>query len=126
MGGRPREVEDWLRRWSPDQREQAEWLAGRVHMAADGIAEAVKWGQFAFTVGGDWHHWLCAIAVTKRGVNLAFHKGALLDDPAGVLHGAGRYVRQLPYDRAVADPDAATALVRQAIAHQTDMLDDGG
>jgi hypothetical protein len=125
MGGRPRAVEDWLSRWTPDQREQVEWLAGRVHRAAAGLAEAVKWGRLTFTVDGDWHHWLCAIAVTKRGVNLTFHKGALLDDPAGVLNGGGRYVRQLPYEKAAADPDAVTALVREAIAHQTDMLDGG-
>jgi hypothetical protein len=60
-------------------------------------------------------------------VNLVFHKGSLLDDPAGVLQGEGRYLRQLPHDQAAADPEAVTALVRQAIVHQTDMRpDDGG
>jgi hypothetical protein len=126
MGGRPREVEDWLRRWSPDQREQVEWLAGRVHGAAAGIAEAIRWGQLTFTVNGDWHHWLCAVAVSKRGVDLRFHKGSLLGDPAGLLRGEGRYLRQLPYDRAAAEPEAVTALVRQAVAHQTDMLGGDG
>jgi hypothetical protein len=98
-----------------------EWLASRVHAAGDGVAEAIKWRRLTFTFDGNWHHWPCAIAVTKRGVNLVFHKGSLLDDPAGLLQGEDRYVRQIPHDRAAADPAAVTALVRQAIVHQTDM-----
>jgi hypothetical protein len=112
-----------MRRWGPDRREQVEWVAGRVHAAAEGVDEAVKWARLTFTVGGNWHHWLCAIAVTSRGVSLVFHKGALLEDPAGLLAGEGRYLRQATYDRLVADPEAVTALVRRAIARQTDMLD---
>jgi hypothetical protein len=123
MGDRAPEVEAWLRRCGPGQREQVEWLASRVHGAGAGVAETIKWGQLTFTVDGDWHHWLCAVAVTRRGVSLKFHKGSLLDDPAGILEGEGRYLRQLPHDRAAADPEAVTALVRQAIARQTDMLD---
>jgi hypothetical protein len=105
----------------PDQQEQVEWLASRVHAAGDGVAEAIKWGRLTFTVNCDWHHWLYAIAVTRREVRLVFHKGALLDDPAGLLQGEDRYGRQIPHDRAAADPEAVTALVRQAIAHQTDV-----
>lgn len=121
--GRPPEVEDWLRRWSPDQREQVEWLAGRVHAAGKDVAEAIKWRRLTFTVDGNWHHWLCAVAVTGGAVSLVFHKGSLLEDPADMLQGGEHYLRKLPYDRAAADPEAVTALVRQAIARQTDMLD---
>jgi hypothetical protein len=123
MDDRPREVEAWLRQWSPDRREQAEWLASRVHAARAGFDEAIKWSRLTFTVDGNWHHWLCAIAVAARGVSLVFHKGSLLDDPAGLLEGEGRYLRQVPHDRAAKDPEAVTALVGQAIARQTDMLD---
>jgi hypothetical protein len=123
MADRPQEVEAWLRRWSPDQRQQVGWLAGQVHAAGARVDEAVKWGRLTFTVGGNWHHWLCAIAVAQRGVSLVFHKGSLLDDPAGLLEGEGRYLRQVPHRRAAEDPDAVTGLVRQAVARQTDMLD---
>jgi hypothetical protein len=57
-------------------------------------------------------------------VDLVLHKGSLLDDPARLLEGEGRYVRQIPYGRAAARPDAVTGLVREAIRHQTEMLDD--
>jgi hypothetical protein len=123
MADRPREVEAWLGRWGPDQRERVDRLAGRVHAAGAGVEEAVKWSRLTFTVDGNWHHWLCAIAVAARGVSLVFHKGSLLDDPAGLLEGEGRYLRQVPYERAAKDPEAVTELVRQAVARQTDMLD---
>jgi hypothetical protein len=123
MADRPPEVEAWLGRWGPGQRERVDWLAGRVHAAAAGAQEAVKWSRLTFTVDGNWHHWLCAVAVAARGVSLVFHKGSLLDDPAGLLEGEGRYLRQVPYERAAKDPEAVTALVRQAVARQTDMLD---
>jgi hypothetical protein len=124
LQGRPQEVEDWLSQLSHVEKEQVLWLAGRVHAAGEGIAEAIKWQRLTFTVDGNWHHWLCAIAVTKRGVNLVFHKGSLLDDPAGLLQGEGRYLRQVSHDQVAAHPEAAVALLRQAITHQTDMLDE--
>jgi hypothetical protein len=120
MADRPREVEAWLRKWRPDQRQQVDWLAGMVHAAGAGVDEAVKWSRLTFTVDGNWHHWLCAVAVAARGVHLVFHKGSLLDDPAGLLEGEGRYLRQVPHDKAAKDPGAVTGLVRQAIARQTD------
>jgi hypothetical protein len=106
-----------------EHRAEVDALVTLVHTADSGLDEAVKWSRLTFTAGGDWHHWLCAVAVTARGVNLMFHKGALLDDPARLLRGEGRYLRQIPHALAVEHPDRVTALVRDAIAKQTDMLD---
>ena len=119
------DVAQWIGRWDDEQREQVLWFTGRVHAAGgEGISEAIKWHRLTFTVGDDWHHWLCAIAVTRQAVNLTFHKGSLLADPAGLLRGDGRYLRSVPHAQATEHPDAVTALVREAIARQTDMLDD--
>jgi hypothetical protein len=123
MNDRSPEVETWMRQWSADQLDQVKWLAGLVHAAAETVEQAIKWRRLTFTVDGNWHHWLCAIAVTAEGVNLMFHKGSLLGDPVRLLEGEGRYLRHVPYHRAAANPEAVTALVRQAILHQTDMLD---
>jgi hypothetical protein len=125
IASRPREVDEWLKKQSLAHTEQVQDLAATVHAADGSIGEAIKWGRLTFTVGGNWHHWLCAVAISKGAVNLVFHKGALLDDPANLLRGEGRYLRQIPYDQAVAHPEAVTALVREAIARQTDMLDEG-
>ncbi|HZO27313.1 MAG TPA: DUF1801 domain-containing protein [Chloroflexota bacterium] len=121
---RPREVDEWLQKLGSDQQEQAEQLAALVHAADSEIAEAVKWRRLTFTVHDNWHHWLCAVAVSRGGAKLVFHKGALLRDPDGLLQGESRYLREIPYDAAAAHSKAATALVREAIVHQTDMLDD--
>jgi hypothetical protein len=121
---RPQDVQDWLARLPDERQEQAERLADLVHAAHDGVDEALKWRRLTFTVDGNWHHWLCAVAASKKAVNLTFHKGALLDDPAGLLEGDGRYTRQVPYERAAEDPEAVTALVRSAVEHQEDMLEE--
>lgn len=126
MGDRSSAVQAWLDRWSPAQREQVEGLASLVTGAAPDAVADVKWGRLTFTVGDVWHHWLCAVAVSKRAVSLVFHKGVLLDDPSGLLQGTGRYVRQVPHAAATADAEATAALVREAVVHQTDMLDDKG
>ena len=118
----PPEVEAWIGSWSPGEQEQVRWFADRVRAADPGVSEAIKWSRLTFTVGGNWHHWLCAVAVTKRGVSLMLHKGALLDDPLGLLQGEGRYLRQLPFAAAADQPDAVRAVVRSAIARQTEML----
>lgn len=117
------EIEEWLGQVDPPNRERVEHLAALVHAADNDIDDAIKWRRLTFTKGGDWHHWLCAVAVTTRGVNLMFHKGALLNDPANLLRGEGKYLRQIPHDRAVANPSETTTLIRQAAEHQTDMAD---
>ena len=118
---RPRDVRDWLAKLPAERQEQAERLAELVHAAHPGVQEALKWRRLTFTVDGNWHHWLCAVAASKA-VSLTFHKGALLDDPAGLLEGDGRYTRQVPYERAAERPEAVIALVRDAVEHQEDML----
>lgn len=118
-------ADEWLRSHDAPHRDQAQQLAASVRAAAE-LDEAVKWGRLTFTAAADWHHWVCAIAVAKNGVSLVFHKGALLADPAGLLLGDGRYVRRVPYRAATAQPAAVTALVREAVTHQRDMLPDEG
>jgi hypothetical protein len=125
MNDRPRDVEEWLHKLSSVQQEQAQNLAAVVHAADETVIEAIKWGRLTFTIAGNWHHWLCAIAITKREPRLVFHKGSLLEDPANLLQGESRYLRQIPYHRAAAHPEAVTALVREAIVHQTEMLHEG-
>jgi hypothetical protein len=119
---RPPEVDAWIGSCRVGEQEQVSWFAGRVHAADPGLSEAIKWGRLTFTVADNWHHWVCAVAVTKRGVSLMLHKGALLDDPLGLLQGEGRYLRQLPFAVAADHAEAVTDVVRSAITRQTDML----
>lgn len=119
---RPPEVEQWLAERDDEQRARVEELAALVTGAAD-LDQAVRWKRLTFTANGDWHHWLCAVAASAKGVHLLFHKGVLLADPENLLRGDGKYTRQVDHASAVAAPDAVAALVREAVAHQRDMLD---
>lgn len=66
--------------------------------AAVPLESAIKWRQLTYGVGGDFHHWICAIAVTKRQVTLNFHFGALLGDPEGAFRqGTSKFMRMLDY-----------------------------
>jgi hypothetical protein len=116
-------VQDWLDGLDARVRGQAQELCALVVSADSRLEQAIKWGRLTFTAGGDWHHWLCGIAATKKGAKLVFHKGALLEDPQHLLTGSGRYVREVTADTALRQAEDTVALVRSAVAHQTDMLD---
>ncbi|WP_165958930.1 DUF1801 domain-containing protein [Actinomadura sp. KC345] len=116
-------VQDWLDGLDASVRREVEELSALVGTADPGLEQAMKWGRLTFTVLGDWHHWLCGIAVTKKGSKLVFHKGALLEDPQRILTGTGRYVREVAAGAALRHGEETVGLVRAAIAHQTDMLD---
>jgi hypothetical protein len=79
MPDRPVAVDAWIGQWPTGTQARIRWMTEQVHAADPRIAEAIKWRRLTFTVEADWHHWLCAVAVTERGVNLMFHKGALLE-----------------------------------------------
>lgn len=118
---RPADVDAWIRQYDADQQAQINWLVEQVHAAAEDVSEAIKWRRLTFTVDDNWHHWLCAVHVTRAAVSLVLHKGALLDDPGGLLQGDGKYLRQIPFQEAAANMEAVRTLVRDAVAHQTDM-----
>jgi hypothetical protein len=115
------EVVTWLSGLDESLRREVEFLASVVASADAGLEQAIKWGQLTFTVGGNWHHWICGIAATKKGAKLVLHKGALLDDPHRLLQGSGRYLRDIPVKRVRQDPAAVRGILRSAVDHQTDM-----
>jgi hypothetical protein len=63
------------------------------------LDSAIKWRQLVFAVDGDYHHWLCAIAASKKRVTLNFHFGALLDDHGQEFRvGSSKFMRMLDYE----------------------------
>lgn len=86
--------------------------------AAAPLASAIKWRQLTYATDGDFHHWICAIAVTKKQVTLNFHFGALLADPEGAFRqGASKFMRMLDYTAPEAvDAGHITRRVTEAIA----------
>lgn len=58
----------------------------------------IKWKQLTFTIDEDFNHWIVAISVTKKAVNLVFHYGGLLDDPdQKLLVGSSKFLRKLEF-----------------------------
>ena len=105
-------------RWRPT----VEGLVDLIFDVLPDVQHGRKWGQLTFTREGDWHHWICAIRVTKSAVKLVMHKGALLADPRGVMEGGGRYSRSIPFRSPdEIDADLVTPILQQAGARQTEM-----
>jgi hypothetical protein len=75
------EADGFLRALPPQTRAVAQRLIAAVCEQAD-MDAAVKWRQLTFAVEGDFDHWVCAVAPTKKRVNLTFHFGRLLRDDA--------------------------------------------
>ena len=78
---------------------------------------AIKWRQLTFALQGDFHHWICAISVTKKSVGLVFHYGGLLSDTGGIFRsGESKFLRKIEY-HTIADVDSAVVLdfIRQAL-----------
>ena len=50
------------------------------------------------------------------------HKGALLEDPLGVMEGEGRYARHIAFRSAdEVDADVIVRILQEAAARQTEM-----
>jgi hypothetical protein len=108
-----------------DQRlsSTAERLVEMILGALPDMEHERKWGRLTFTRDRDWHHWICAISPTKRAVKLVLHKGAMLDDPNGLMEGSGRYARSISFRSPdEIDPSVVVPMLRQAADRQTEML----
>ena len=111
------EVDDFLRGLPPQTGSIAEQLIAAVREQAD-LAAAVKWRQLTFAVEGDFDHWICAVAPTKKRVNLTFHFGRLLRDDESLFDDSdAKFVRKIGFASLEDVDDAAIGdLVSQAIA----------
>lgn len=111
---------------SPDEFQQ---IVGRLVKAIERVPTkldaVVKWRQLTFARNGDFHHWVCAIALTKKSVNLLFHYGSLLDDRNGVLvAGESKFLRKVAYATCdQIDEAEILGLVAQAIDKNQDFKD---
>lgn len=94
-------------------------LDAAIHAAAP-LQSAIKWRQLTYAVNGDFHHWICAIAVARKQVTLNFHFGALLADPEGAFRqGTSKFMRMLDYTApAAVDAGIIARRVTEAVARR--------
>ena len=92
-------------------------LAEIILRSHGGMETAIKWGKLTFGINSDFHHWICAIQVTKNKVALIFHFGGLLcDENNRLIAGTSRFLRKLEYDSLSSIDEAEVlAFVEQAV-----------
>ena len=104
--------DDYLKDQNPNNQAIIRALRRFVKRVEPGLNEAVKWGN------GCWVSSKGPVAYVYSAtgyVQFGFFSGATLNDPQGLLEGAGKYVRHTKV-RAASEIDerAFAALVRQA------------
>ena len=79
-------VGPWVKKLAPGQRAIVQKLRAIVRSAAPGVEESIKWGMPVFSKNG----YVCYAKPSKGYVRFGFYQqGAKLEDPDGVLEGAG-------------------------------------
>ena len=81
------------------------------------LACEIKWRRLTYGLSGDYHHWICGIAQTKKSTNLIFHFGGLLvDEEKRLIAGNSFFLRKLEY-KSINDVDVKVIknFVKQAI-----------
>jgi hypothetical protein len=110
-------VDEFIDRVPQEQQGIASALREIVLRAAPGLSETIKWGYPCYTGSGN----VCSITPYRDHVNLAFFRGAELEDPGGLLEGTGKGMRHVEA-RSVGGirRRPLTALVRAAAALDLD------
>jgi hypothetical protein len=88
-----------------------------IREAHSGFDVAIKYRILMYTLGGDWHTWVCAIDASRKTVGLRFLYGVLLDDNRRVLRAGSSVLKtwDFAFDEAV-DGAAVGEYVREAVA----------
>jgi hypothetical protein len=92
-------------------------VAEAVESVDNQLACEIKWGRLTYGLSGDYHHWICGIAQTKKSINLIFHFGGLLDDKNKYfIVGDSFFLRKLVYSSINnVDIDVINNFLKQAI-----------
>jgi hypothetical protein len=114
-------VQDWLDALQVGQADIARRFVEIVAATAPDLDVALKWGKPTFALDGDFHHWICQIGATERGVGLTFHFGSLLDDRSGVfVAGTSPYLRKI---EAASENDLDAKIVADLVSQAALTLD---
>lgn len=111
------DVEEFLSSLSPEVREIARALRGRIRELVPDAVERRHggWKIVGYSWDGSMKSSICAIAPHSKHVNLQFFRGTDLEDPNGLLAGTGESARHVKLREAsdVERPEVA-ALIREA------------
>ena len=104
-------VDSYIAALPPPQKAMASTLRQIIRKAAPALVETIKWGTPCYGGAGN----VCSIMAFASHVNLAFFRGAELNDQDGLLEGTGKGMRHITIRSSKDVRRAAiTALVKQA------------
>lgn len=118
MGTRNPEVDAWFEGYSNPQRGLVQAVRETVLDADARVTEAIKWQAPTFIYKGNIASFY---PKTKTHASLMFHRGAVLEDPDGLLEGEGdvsRVARFLDADDLERKRGSLQALIRRWIELQ--------
>lgn len=122
MGTHNPEVDAWFDQYDNRQRELVQAVRDAVLDADARVTETIKWHAPTFVYKGNIASFY---PQTKTHASLMFHRGALLDDPDGLLEGEGdtsRVARFLDAD----DLERKLASLQRLIRQWIELQDAGG
>ncbi len=106
-------VDQFIQQMAAEQQEIANKLRGLIRKTAKSLKESIKWGYPSFGGKGN----VCSIIPYPDHVNLAFFRGAELDDPNELLEGTGKGMRHVKISSAKdIRRRAITDLIRSAVS----------
>lgn len=81
----------------------------------------IRWRQLLYGLDGDFHHWICSVAVSKSRVTVNFHFGGLLPDPEHAFRaGSSKFGRMLDFDD---EGDVDAGLIGRRVADAVSKLE---
>ena len=81
---------------TPQTQEVVKRVINVIDSMGNDFDMAIKWRQLTFALDNDFHHWICAISITKRYTGLHFHFGGLLVDSHNKFKvGTSRFLRKI-------------------------------
>lgn len=109
-------LDDFLAAVRTDAHEVVRALAAAIEAAGADFDRRVTYRMLVYTFEQRWHHWVVAIGVSNKVVNLRFLHGRQLDDRAGVLRPGSTTAATADFRTAAdVDPELVTSYVREAV-----------
>lgn len=109
-------LDDYLATVRPDAHDTVRALAEAIDAAGAGFDRKVTYRMLVYTFERRWHHWVVAIGVSAKAVNLRFLHGRRLDDPAGILRPGSTTAATADFQNAAhVDQELVTSYVREAV-----------
>jgi hypothetical protein len=107
----------YLSRINPDFKGIIESLTKAIESADKKLDCDIKWGRLTYGLSGDYHHWICGIAQTKKAISLIFHFGGILDDKnKKFIAGDSFFLKKLEYSTINdVDQEVIKDFIKQAI-----------